>query len=66
MGRIGEGVDETDGDGAHVRLPQSRHRGADVVLVQGLAHRAVGVDALAHLEAKVAGDQGRRAVDDQL
>ena len=58
--RIGEGVDEADGDGLHALSEQPAHRGARIVGIERGLHVAPGVDPLVHHLAQVALDQGRR------
>ena len=58
--RVGEGVDEADGDGVDAFGEQAVHRGARVVCVERLLHPARRVDPLVDHGAEVALDQRRR------
>ena len=58
--RIGEGVDEADGDGVDALGQQPVDGGARVLGIQRLLHIARRVDALVHHRAQVALDQGLR------
>ena len=58
--RIGEGVDEADGDGVHALGEQPIHCGVRVVGIEGRLHIARRVDPLVHHRAQVALHERRR------
>ena len=58
--RVGEGVDEADGDRLHFGGADGGDRGIEARRIERADDRAVGADALGHLEAQVARHQRRR------